>query len=163
MVRHAGWTGLTHSLPGVVGKPQIDEARSLVGELDREIANLYPGYDIGGPEADEIEKAGGYFVVAREQGSILGCGGFLPIGAGCAEIKRMFVRPGARRRGVARQILRHLEAEVRRRGFQSIVLETGCENRAAIAMYESEGYGRIAGFAGHVGIAISRCYSKRTA
>jgi hypothetical protein len=73
----------------------------------------------------------------------------------------MFVRPGMRRRGGARQILRHLEEEVHRRGFRSIVLETGCDNTGAIALYESEGYLRIPEFPGCLGIPVSRCYIKQ--
>src|SRR5438046_999884 len=93
--------------------PGTDEARVLIRELDTEIAALYPGYPINGIDVAEFEKAGGYFVIAREAGQALGCGGFRPVDERCAEIKRMFVRADARRRGVAREILRHLEAEVR--------------------------------------------------
>jgi ribosomal protein S18 acetylase RimI-like enzyme len=73
----------------------------------------------------------------------------------------MFVRGSARRRGIARQILRHLEDEVRRRGFRSIVLETGCDNSEAMALYEAEGYFPIPAFLGYVGSPIIRCYSKK--
>jgi ribosomal protein S18 acetylase RimI-like enzyme len=73
----------------------------------------------------------------------------------------MFVRGSARRRGIARQILRHLEEEIRRRGFCSIVLETGCENAEALAMYEAEGYFPIPPYLGYVGSPISRCFAKR--
>ena len=53
-----------------------------------------------------------------------------------------------------------LEAEVRRRGFCTMVLETGCNNAEARALYESEGYFPIPKFLGYVGIPISRCYAK---
>jgi ribosomal protein S18 acetylase RimI-like enzyme len=72
----------------------------------------------------------------------------------------MFVRLDARRRGIARHILRHLESEMYRRGFRSIVLETGRDNSGARALYESEGYSLIPSFFGCVGIPISRCYYK---
>lgn len=130
-------------------------------ELDTEIAALYPDSVIGGIDEAEFEKAGGYFVVAQEGGQTIGCGGFRPVNEECAEIKRMFVRPGARRNGAARQILRHLEEEARRRGFRSTVLETGCDNAGAIALYESEGYLPVPEFPGCVGISVSRCYIKR--
>ncbi len=79
----------------------------------------------------------------------------------CAEIKRMFVRPDVRRRGWARQILRHLEEEAHRRGFCSTVLETGCDNAGAIGLYESEGYSQIPEYPGCQGILVSRCFMKR--
>jgi putative acetyltransferase len=140
--------------------PNTDEARGLIRELDTELAALYPGMPINGIEVAEFENVGGYFVVAREAEQAVGCGGFRPIDDQCAEIKRMFVRASARRRGIGRQILRHLEAEVRRRGFRSIVLETGCDNLEARALYEGEGYLPIPAFLGYLGSSISRCYGK---
>lgn len=141
--------------------PANEEARELIRELDTEIASLYPGLPINGLDVAEFERADGYFVVARAGGVALGCGAFRPVDARCAEIKRMFVRGSARRRGIARQILRHLEEEIRRRGFCSIVLETGCENAEALALYEAEGYFPIPPYLGYVGSPISRCFAKR--
>lgn len=129
-------------------------------ELDLEIAALYPGSTINGIVTDEFEREGGYFVIARDEDLAMGCGGFRPVDERCAEIKRMFVRRAARRRGFGRLILRHLESEARRRGFRTIVLETGCQNAEARALYESEGYFPIPAFLGYVGIPISRCYAK---
>jgi putative acetyltransferase len=140
--------------------PATEEARALIRELDIEIEALYPGTSITGIDVAEFEKAGDYFLVAREADQAIGCGGFRRVDERCAEIKRMFVRASARRRGIARQILRHLEAEVRRRGFYTIVLETGCNNAEAIALYEAEGYFPIPAFLGYAGIPISRCYAK---
>ena len=130
-------------------------------ELDAEIAALYPCSVISGIDEAEFEKSGGYFVIAQHGNQTIGCGGFRPVDEECVEIKRMFVRPDVRRRGGARQILRHLEEEVHRRGFRSTVLETGCDNAGAIALYESEGYLQIPEFPGCLGIPVSRCYIKR--
>jgi len=141
--------------------PASEEARSLIDALDLEIASLYPESTINGIIVDDFERAGGYFVVARATGHLLGCGGFRPIDAECVEIKRMFVKAEVRRRGIGRKILHHLEAEVRRRGFSTMVLETGRDNAEARALYESEGYAPIPAFLGYVGIPISRCYAKR--
>src|ERR1043165_7425722 len=93
--------------------PANDEARMLIREMRREISGLYPDSVII-TEIDEAEfvQAGGYFVVVRDGDGPVGCGGFRPVNADCAEIKRMFVAPKARRRGIARAILRHLEAEI---------------------------------------------------
>jgi GNAT superfamily N-acetyltransferase len=141
--------------------PSDEEARALMQELDAEIAALYPGSVISGIDEAEFEKSGGYFVIAQQGNRTIGCGGFRPVDEECAEIKRMFVRPDVRRRGGARQILRHLQEEVHRRGFRSTVLETGCDNAGAIALYESEGYLQIPEFPGCLGIPVSRCYIKR--
>ena len=145
----------------VAVSPAADEARELIRELDLDIAALYPGLPINGIDAAEFEKAGGYFVIAREAEGAVGCGAFRPVDDRCAEIKRMFVRRTARRRGIAREILRHLEGEIQRRGFRSIVLETGRDNSAALALYEAEGYFPIPPYLDYVGSSISRCYVKR--
>jgi GNAT superfamily N-acetyltransferase len=141
--------------------PTTEEARELIRELDAEIVARYPGSPINGIDAANFEKDGGYFVVAREAGRAVGCGAFRPADDQCAEIKRMFVKASARRRGIARKILRHLEEEIRRRGYQSIVLETGRDQPEALALYEAEGYFPIPAFLGYVGSPISRCYAKK--
>jgi ribosomal protein S18 acetylase RimI-like enzyme len=60
----------------------------------------------------------------------------------------MFTRPEARRRGVARAVLRAVEESARASGRSRIALETGTRQPEAIAMYEEAGYGRIPDF-GH--------------
>ena len=133
----------------------------MMRALDGEISSLYPDSVILGIDKAEFEQAGGYFVIAQQHDQTIGCGGFRPIDETCAEIKRMFVRPDVRRRGWARQILRHLEQEAQRRGFSSTVLETGCNNAGAIGLYESEGYTPIPEYPGCQGILVSRCFIKR--
>jgi putative acetyltransferase len=141
--------------------PASDEAQQLIRELDAEIAALYPGTPIDGIDVTQFEASGGYFVIAKDSDGAVGCGGFRRVDERCVEIKRLFVRASARRRGIAREILRHLEEETRRRGYRSMVLETGEDNAAAIALYKSEGYFPIPAFLGYVGIPISRCYAKQ--
>ncbi len=134
----------------------------MIRELDLDLTARYPDSPIFGIKPEEFERAGGYFVVAVDSNEPLGCGAFRPIDQTCAELKRMYVMPKARRRDIARQILRHLEAEICRRGFRSIALETGCDNVEAIGLYEAEGYFPIPQFLGYVGNPISRCFAKRT-
>jgi len=145
----------------VAVSPSDGGACTMMRELDAEISSLYPDSVIFGIDEAEFEKAGGYFVIAQQGDQTIGCGGFRPVGEKCAEIKRMFVRPDVRRRGWARQILRHLEEEAHRRGFFSTVLETGCDNAGAIGLYESEGYSQIPEYPGCQGILVSRCFIKR--
>jgi putative acetyltransferase len=149
--------GSMHIVPA---PPTGSEAQAIIARLDREILAIYPGQPVHGIDAAEFERTGGYFIVAKES-AVIGCGAFRAIDRGRAEIKRMFVAPEARRRGVARSILRHLEAEIRRRGFSTIVLETGSGQPAAIGLYESEGFVPIPAYGEFVGNPISRCYEKK--
>lgn len=144
----------------IPSSPDSPSARELIRQLDGDLANRYPGGPIHGIDAAEFERAGGYFVVATEGTTLVACGAFRPLDAARAEIKRMFVAPTFRRQGRSRTILRHLEAEIARRGFREIVLETGCNQPEAIAFYLAEGYRPIPLFGPYVGDGISRCFAK---
>ena len=63
-----------------------------------------------------------------------------------AEVKRMYVAPGARRAGLARAMLTHLEDTARASGAEVMVLETGMRQPEAITLYQSAGYTRVPGF-----------------
>ncbi len=141
--------------------PNSADAKTLMAELDQELMLRYPEQPPLGIDRLNFSQDGGYFVVAREHDVLIACGAFRPLDESCAEIKRMYVRASARRRGAARLILRHLEEEVRKQKYRSIVLETGRGQPEAIALYESEGYFPIPPYLYYVGNPISRCYAKR--
>ena len=78
-----------------------------------------------------------------------------------AEVKRMYVVPAARARGLARRMLAHLEADAAEAGAQAMVLETGAAQPEAIALYESSGYVAIPGFGYYRDSPLSRTLGKR--
>lgn len=78
-----------------------------------------------------------------------------------AEIKRMYVVPAAQRRGLARQMLAHLETTARAAGHDALILETGLRQPEAIALYDSAGYVPIEGFGHFKDEPLSRCFGKR--
>jgi GNAT superfamily N-acetyltransferase len=67
-------------------------------------------------------------------------------GDGVAEIKRMYVVPAARGRGLSKLVLAGLEAAARDRGWTTLRLETGPRQPEAVALYEGAGYRPIAAF-----------------
>jgi GNAT superfamily N-acetyltransferase len=77
-----------------------------------------------------------------------------------AEVKRMYVAPRARRLGLARTMLAHLEATARTAGAEAMVLETGLRQPEAIALYLSEGYSEIAKFGYYKDAPLSRCLAR---
>jgi GNAT superfamily N-acetyltransferase len=83
------------------------------------------------------------------------------IGQGAAEVKRMFVRPAARGRGISRLILTALEDEARTLGASRMVLETGDRQLPAIGLYEGAGYVRCERFGEYVDSPLSVCMEKR--
>jgi GNAT superfamily N-acetyltransferase len=79
---------------------------------------------------------------------------------GDAEIKRMYVVPDARGRGLSRLILAALEDNARDAGRTRIVLETGIKLPEAISLYVSSGYEQCAKFGPYRFDTLSRCYAK---
>ena len=100
------------------------------------------------------------FLVAFDGKDAIGCGGLRPLDQTHGEIKRMFVRPGFRGKGVSTAILRALETAARERGWQRLVLETGDRQPDAMRFYEREGYTPIPRFGYYVDSELSRCYER---
>ncbi|CAM5438217.1 N-acetyltransferase [Streptomyces xanthochromogenes] len=79
---------------------------------------------------------------------------------GDAELKRMYVVPEARGRGLARRILASLEADARAAGRTRMVLETGTKQPEAITLYTSTGYEPCEKFGHYRTYDTSRCFAK---
>lgn len=122
-----------------------DEARALIVELDAELTGSYASDQRHGLTLARIFRPGVLFFIARLNCQPAGCGG-IAFDDGLAELKRMYVRPPSRGRGVARSLLVRLEAEARARGFNRVVLETGNAQLAAMRFYEREGFTRCKAF-----------------
>ena len=78
-----------------------------------------------------------------------------------AEVKRMYVAPSARRQGLARLMLAHLEDAARAAGAEVMVMETGTAQPEAIALYLAAGYQPIAPFGHYRDSPQNRCYGRR--
>ncbi|MGY2127811.1 GNAT family N-acetyltransferase [Blastococcus sp. SYSU DS0617] len=91
-------------------------------------------------------------LLARDDdGTPLGCGALRPLGGAAAEVKRMYVVPAARGRGVARAVLAGLEEAARGRGWTTLRLETGPLQPEAVALYRGAGYAPIGPFGDYAG------------
>ncbi|MCB9337151.1 MAG: GNAT family N-acetyltransferase [Lewinellaceae bacterium] len=101
-----------------------------------------------------------HVVVAYENGTPAGCGAFKPFDSRSVEIKRMFVQPALRGKGVARPILSELEQWAAELGYGRCVLETGKRQPEAIAFYSKCGYGAIPNFGQYAGVDNSVCFEK---
>jgi ribosomal protein S18 acetylase RimI-like enzyme len=100
------------------------------------------------------------FLVARLNGQPVGCGALRRFNDDTAEIKRMFVAPSARRKGIARRILVELERHAQALNYPAIRLETGIRQPEAQRFYESVGYRPRTAFGPYVGNPTSVCYEK---
>jgi GNAT superfamily N-acetyltransferase len=109
-----------------------------------------------------VAPPNGVFVVARIAGEAVGCGAVKPFdrAAGIGEIKRMYTAPHARRRGISRAVLAHLESRARELGYERLQLETGTEQPEALALYEASGWERITPYGRYKDLPSSVCFGK---
>ncbi|MBA2281402.1 MAG: GNAT family N-acetyltransferase [Acidimicrobiia bacterium] len=144
--------------------------QALVHALDRDLDERYAGdVDIEGePDramlnvlGDTVIPPHGVFLVARLGGEPVGCGALRRHTDEEAEVKRMYVAPGGRGRGVGRALLAALEAAGACFGYPRLVLETGVRQAEAMALYESAGWTPIGNYGAYRNSPLSRCYEKR--
>jgi putative acetyltransferase len=85
---------------------------------------------------------GGAFFVALDEGVVIGTAGIAPVGEGRYELRKMYLRPGTRGRGVGQQLLQACLDFAKRQAARAVVLDTREEMKAAIAFYEKNGFVR---------------------
>lgn len=102
-----------------------------------------------------------YCVISYDVNDPVGCGAFKPFDETSVEIKRMFVLPEYRGRGVALQVLRELETWAHELGYTDCVLETGKKQPEAIRLYEKAGYTRIKNYGQYENVENSVCMKRR--
>lgn len=152
------------------------DARTLVAEAEAELLRRYgPGpHDRAVAPADDEEPdrlhrsltaqefapPAGIFLVARVRGEPVACAGLRPVDEATAEVKRVFVRPGHRGRGVARRLMDELESAAAVLGYRRLVLETGGAQPEAIALYDSTGWSRVPPYFGVARHALSVYFAK---
>jgi GNAT superfamily N-acetyltransferase len=127
------------------------DGAALVAAMIEEMRELYGGLDLNAPDmptagAADLGPPGGTFLVGYRDGQAVCGGGIKRLPDGACEIKRMYVVPAARGRGVARALLRALEDAARGLGYRIARLDTGPRQPHARGLYESEGYAAIGNF-----------------
>lgn len=138
------------------------DVQALAIAQQEELRGLDGRGDIGPVrDASMFEPPDGVFLVGRDAGRAVGCGGIARFDGTRAELKRMYVLPEARGRGFGRKLLAALEDEARTLGYTGIVLETAVQLMPAVRLYETAGYEPIPCYGPYAGRSISRCYAKR--
>jgi GNAT superfamily N-acetyltransferase len=121
-------------------------ARELVERVQQEYVTRYGGRDDAVVDPPEFTPPVGLFLVAEVDGVPAGCGGWRVHAPGVVEVKRVYVEPGVRRRGLAAVIMAALEDAAARAGHRAVVLNTGNRQPEALAMYARLGYAPVPGF-----------------
>ena len=128
------------------------DVQRLAADQQAEIRARYDGAGEPGtpPSAADIDVV----VVARDDnGTALGCGALRSLGDGVAEVKRMYVAPAARGRGVGKAVLAGLETAALECGWTTLRLETGPRQPEAVALYAGAGYRATGAFGVYAGLA----------
>lgn len=126
---------------------------ALTDQVQAHYRELYGGPGDESPvDANDFEPPDGYFVVGDLEGQPVAMGGWRRLGdrpglpsRNTAEIKRMYVAPSARGRGLSRVVLAELESSARAAGVDWLVLETGRPQTSAVGLYRASGYTDVDG------------------
>lgn len=144
------------------------DAARLVEEVQQEYVARYGGRDETPLEPTYFEPPDGAFFVGYLDDRPVATGAWrrrhdvaVDGTAEAAEIKRMYVAAGARRRGLARAMLAHLEQTARQAGAEVMILETGLGQPEAIALYESSGYTQVACYGHYKDSPLARSFARK--
>lgn len=133
---------------------------ALVKLLDADLAirdgadhSFYAQYN----KIDKIK----YVVVAYENGKALGCGAIKEYEPDTIEVKRMYVSPESRNKGIASKVLAELEKWAGELSYARCILETGKKQPEAIDLYKKNGYQLIPNYGQYTGVENSLCFEKK--
>jgi putative acetyltransferase len=151
------------SMPVVIAQEDPENADSvmLISELDAYLIPLYPDESCHGYSPKRLAKENIPFFILRLDNEPAACGAVKLINEGYGEIKRVYVRPKFRRKGLGKTIVKHLENYAAQKGAQLIRLESGINQPEALALYEEMKYTRIPAFPPYLEDPLSVFYEKK--
>ncbi|PWR25644.1 GNAT family N-acetyltransferase [Zavarzinia aquatilis] len=123
-----------------VEAPDQPDVIPLIRALDAFHSELYPAESNHFLDIEAMKSERVTFVVVRLEGMAVGCGALARDPAGFAEIKRMYLAPAARGRGLGRHLLQFLLSCADDEGLTPVRLETGIHNAEALSLYRSLGF-----------------------
>lgn len=141
--------------------PENEDLAGLINKLDQYLFERYPVeevhvIDFEDPLVNDIS-----FVVAYYAGQAVGCGAIRPLDKEYTEVKRFYVDPQYRQKGVAAAILAYLEDKAKQLDYRALRLETGEEQPEAIRFYRKHGFYEIPKFGEYVDCKLSICFEKQ--
>jgi putative acetyltransferase len=129
-----------------VTEGDLAPVRELLGEYVEFIASHWPQVDRDAfaEEIRDLRETYPLILMAEVDGEPAACAMLRDSGTpGVCEARRLYVRPGFRRHGVARAMMARLVAEARERGYDTMQLVTVIYFTGAIPLYESLGFERV--------------------
>ncbi len=141
-------------------RPDTPDAISLIEELEALLAPQYPIESRHGLSAERLIAESVAFFVVRLDGAPAGCGGIKLVANEYGELKRMYVRPSFRGRGLAKRLVDALAAHACEQRVPLLRLETGIHQLEAIGLYERVGFYQIPPFGPYRADPLSLCFEK---
>ncbi len=135
------------------------QIKILTDELHKELELIY-GNGIIEEFTDENEQMLIFYVAYDEIGNAVACGALKHFNDHTAEIKRMYVKPEHRGRGLSKIILSELEDKAKELNYNRLVLETGLKQPEAMSLYNKFGYKPLKCYGKHADDPDSRCFEK---
>jgi GNAT superfamily N-acetyltransferase len=138
------------------------DAVELIGELDEHLmGHPYPQQSRHAFSVEKLLRERVVFFVTRYKGQLAGCGGIKMFGTDYGEVKRMFVRPEFRGKGLGKLMIGHLALYALRNGVNVLRLETGIYEVEAIGLYERCGFKRRPPFGDYAEDPMSVYFEKK--
>ena len=133
--------------------------RELVKQLDAELAVRNGGLHSFYSQFNKLDRIK-HVLVAYDDGEPSACGAIKEFAPDTMEIKRMYVRPEKRKRGIAYMILTGLDNWSLELSYKKTILETSLKQQEAIGLYKKKGYTLIPNFGQYKGVDNSICFEK---
>jgi GNAT superfamily N-acetyltransferase len=133
---------------------------TLVKQLDAELEIRNREFHSFYSRFNKLDKIR-HVVLAYDDDKLAGCGAIKEFGPDTMEIKRMYVRPGSRRKGIAFRVLNELEKWAGELSYRKTILETSLRQPEAIGLYKKNGYTLIPNFGQYTGFENSICFEKQ--
>ena len=136
-----------------------EDARPLVDALNDELMVRYGGGEPSVAHPEQFLPPYGAFFVLTVEGVDVACGAVRRLTDEIGEVKRMYVDPTVRGRGLSRVVLGGLVSFARSVGYRELWLETGVAQPEAISLYESSGFRAIERYGQYKDDERARCYA----
>ena len=137
-----------------------DVSLELIEAVQQEYVVRYGTRDVTELSVAEFTPPQGIFIIGWDADQPVACGGVRLVSPEVGELKRMYVAPAARRRGIARAMLAHLEHQARTLGAERLRLESGLHQPEALSLYASAGYVDAEPFGHYAGAPLARHLAK---
>lgn len=126
--------------------PTSSAIKELIAELDYYLAALYPPESNHGIDIAAMLNKSVTVFLAKLDDEPVGCGALKLLTPGYAEVKRMYIKPAFRGKGIAKKILNEIELSAKEAKVHTLQIETGIYQPEAIGLYQKLGFYRIPPF-----------------